>query len=140
MDHNILFLIFLFVALLILSLGVVIVWFTRKHQFIIYQNKNEADIKEKVAKILQEKNYNIKFKGKKIHVESSRFKALNLHFKQVGNDVKVFKEISESPSGAAFIIVGIFLFGIIALILLQLSDVKSKELSREIYPLLENLN
>ena len=133
MDHNILFIIFLFVAFLILSLGVVIVWFTRKHLFIVYQNENEEDIRQKIVKILQDNNY-------KIHVESSRFKALNLRFKQAGNDVKIFKEISESSSGAVLIIIGMFLFGIIALILSQLSDLKSKELGREIYPLLKDLN
>ena len=55
------------------------------------------------------------------------------------NEVKVFREVSESPSGLIFILIGVFLFGIVALILSQLSDVKSKELANELHPILQDL-
>jgi hypothetical protein len=139
MDHNQIFIIFLFVAFVILSIGVVAVLFLRKKLFIVYQNETEENIKQKITKILQEKNYNFKVKGKKIHIESSRFKALNLYFKQTENEVKVFREVSESPSGAIYILIGVFLFGIVALILSQLSDVKSRELANELHPILQVL-
>lgn len=137
LDHNQIFIIFLFVACLILSAGVVAIWFTRKKSFLVYQNENIEMVKQKIIEKLRNKNYILKVKDKKIHVEVSRFKALNLHFKQTDNDVKVFRENSESPSGMILIIIGVFLFGIIALILSQLSDVKSKALSRELYSLLQ---
>ena len=88
--------------------------------------------------LLKEKNYSLKEKNKKIHVEAGHFKALNLRFKQTENDVKVFWEISQSSTGGVLILVTVLTFGF-SLILTQLADLKSKELSREIYQLLKDL-
>jgi len=139
MDHVQLFIIFLFFAFVVLSIGIIIIWLTRKHLFFEYENENEENIKQKIIEKLKEKNYSFKVKNKKIHVESGRFKALNLHFKQTDSSVKVYRETSESPSGAILMIIGIFLFGAPALFLSQFSGVKSKELGNELQPLLQSI-
>ena len=138
MDHNQIFIIFLFVALLVLSIGVIAILYLSKKLLIVYQNMDVDVVKRKVLEKLKEKNYSLKEKNKKIHVEAGHFKALNLRFKQIENDVKVFWEISESRIGGVLILVAVLTFGV-SLILSQLADLKSKELSREIYQLLKDL-
>jgi energy-converting hydrogenase Eha subunit H len=139
MDNIQLFIIFLFFAFVVLSIGIIVIWLTRKHLFIEYENAYEENIKQKIIKKLKDNNYSFKVKGKKIHVESSRFKALNFHLKQTNSNVKVYREVSESSSGVILMIIGIFLFGGPALFLSQLSVVKSKELGNELYPLLQEI-
>ena len=136
MDHNQIFIIFLFVALIILSIGVIAILSLSKKLLISFQNTSVDIIKNKIFKVLREKNYNIKSTDKKIHVEKSNFKALNLLFKQNGNNVDVYWEVSQSRKGGIFIIITILIFGV-SLILWQLADLKAKELKREILPILE---
>jgi len=136
MDYNQLFIILIFFCLLVLSIGVIAVLSLSKKLLISYQNTSVNIIKNKIFKVLNEKNYNLKSTDKKIHVEKSNFKALNLLFKQNENNVDVYWEVSQSQKGGVFIIITILIFGI-ALILWQFADLKAKELKREILPLLE---
>jgi len=138
MDYNQIFIIFLFVVLLVLSIGVIAILFLSKKLLIVYQNMDVDVVKRKVLEKLKDKNYILKENNKKIHVEAGHFKAINLRFKQIENDVKVFWEISQSRIGGVLILVAVLTFGV-SLILTQLADLKSKELSREIYQLLKDL-
>ena len=139
MDHNQLFIILIFFCLLVLSIGVIAILSLSKKLLISFQNTSVDVIKNKIYKKLNGKNYNLKTTDKKIHIEKSNFKALNLLFKQNGNNVEVYWEISQSRDGGVLIIIAVLIFGI-SLILIQLADLKSKELKREILPLLEEIN
>jgi len=124
--------------LLVLSIGVIAILHISKKLLIIYQNMDVDVVKRKVIEKLKETDYSLKEKNNKIHVESGHFKAINLHFKKINNDVKVFWEISQSVTGGVLLIVAMFTFGV-SLILSQLADLKSKKLREEIYQLLKDL-
>ena len=138
MDYNQIFIIFLFVVLLVLSIGVIAILHISKKLLITYQNTDVDIVKRKVTEKLKETDYSLKEKNKKIHVEAGHFKAINLSFKQIDNDVEVFWEISQSLAGGVFLIVAVLTFGI-ALILSQFADLKSKKLKEETYQLLKDL-
>lgn len=138
MDHNQLFIILIFFCLLVLSIGVVAILSLSKKLLIGFQNRTADVVKRKILEKLNKKNYSLKTTDKKIHVETSHFKALNLHFKQKENNVEVYWEISQSRIGGVLILIGVLIFGV-SLILIQFADLKSKELKREIYPLLEDI-
>jgi len=122
-----------------LSIGVIAILYLSKKLFITYQNMDVDIVKRKVIEKLKETNYSLKEKNKKIHVEAGHFKAINLRFKQIDNDVKVFWEISQSSIGGVLILVAVLAFGLPALILSQFAGLKSKELREEIYQLLKDL-
>jgi hypothetical protein len=120
-----------------LVLGFLIYVSCKKYFLEVFPNEDVNSFRQKLTQLFLNKKWNVEEKKGRIHVESGSFTAVDLHFKQNGQNVEIYYVSSATGFAWVLIILGIFLLTILTIIVALVADSNSRSFAKNIiHPIL----
>ncbi len=129
---------YLTIGFFLIAVIVVIILISKKYKLATFSNRDLTYFEQNALTTFRNSGYKIVDKKKGYHIEKGPFTSTGIIFEQNGSDVVVYRYSSSTNITLILIVVGIFTFGLLAIVVGIFSEYNTNKFAKkEIKPLLE---